>query len=61
MFPDFVAQSLKAFQSGGILLGGDDELGTLHGCKGVVDELHILGSKHVVVSKRQRLEMVSKR
>ena len=53
----FLAETLGIVESGGILLSGDDALGSRHDCKGVVDELDVLGLEMVVVAERQWLDI----
>ena len=51
---DFIAQPLCMIQTGCVLLCRDDELGRGQGSKLVVDELHVLFAKLVMVGKRER-------
>ena len=59
MITHLVAQPFDAFQSGGVLLCGDDTLRSLHGCKGVVDELDVSRTEVMMVAESEWGDVVA--
>ena len=57
MLTHLIAESFNGLHAGSVFLGCDDALGTLHGCKSVVDECDIFLVELVMVVESQWCQM----